>query len=701
MKVSTECRLELFPAWFCLGVLVVCAIFACRYPRSADCGQTAPPPTHLQWQPCGYSGGGRYTVVAVSPADSALVLVGSDVAGVYRSTDGGETFQPQGQGLEAFAVADIAFRPDHPEQVVLLTDDGLYLSVDRGQTWTKKHAETSYRRRCCCAHLLAFSGSSLWVGSDHGVSRFDLSHDPWKPIPTPAIKDGIIHALALLDGVCFAATDRGVYQLREGGWRDSSGGLAGTPPAVTDILAHADGRLYAVEEHSGFYEWDGHQWLSRALGASLQLRYRPAAFKALAIHPEQSATVMLATHPQTWPYVVFASNDRGRSWETRESFQLDSASAHNWAAGLQAIEMIAFAPSKPDTLLLTDWWNVWRSSDGGHHWRDCRQGLQNTVVNDLEVPAGNPNKLVTAVGDNGVMVSPDGGKSWRRTMSGAAEGNAQDLEFSRQDPNKVYLLMNPWQRRSGMIYVYRSMDGGETWQDISFQVPDPKLPNLDYVNGDATNLEVDPVVDETVYVATNGYGVFRTRDGGKKWQPINRGLIAPYVKGPNALIAVTERPGILLVSTLGGGVNESLDRGEHWRSISGGYTFTFGMAAAAGPGLRLAAARPNKLIIVSDDGGRSWIETELPGQRPEHIATNAVAFHPEDQRVLVAGTLAYGYRAADGLFVSRDGGRHFARLELPENIPRVSVNAIRILGGKVPMMYVGFNGIGLFRAPLQ
>jgi len=67
----------------------------------------------------------------------------------------------------------------------------------------------------------------------------------------------------------------------------------------------------------------------------------------------------------------------------------------------------------------------------------------------------------------------------------------------------------------------------------------------------------------------------------------------------------------------------------------------------------------------------------------------------------VAGTLAYGYRAADGLFVSRDGGRHFARLELPENIPRVSVNAIRILGGKVPMMYVGFNGIGLFRAPLQ
>ena len=88
--------------------------------------------------PLGYEGGGRFTAIAIDPGDPRVLFVGSDVAGVFKSADGGETFHLKGKGLEGFSVADIAIHPDDPGRVLLLTQDGLYASRDQGESWQKR-----------------------------------------------------------------------------------------------------------------------------------------------------------------------------------------------------------------------------------------------------------------------------------------------------------------------------------------------------------------------------------------------------------------------------------------------------------------------------------------------------------------------------------------------------------------------------------
>jgi hypothetical protein len=129
------------------------------------------------WHPAGYGGGGRFTAVAIDPSNPKTVYVGSDVAGIYRSRDGGNRFELIGKGLEGYAVADIAINPAPPHQVVALTDDGLYYSIDQGDGWIRISGEIRYPSRFFGSRLLLFTRNSLWIGTDaKGVFKLPLGN---------------------------------------------------------------------------------------------------------------------------------------------------------------------------------------------------------------------------------------------------------------------------------------------------------------------------------------------------------------------------------------------------------------------------------------------------------------------------------------------------------------------------------------------
>ncbi|MEI7591554.1 MAG: hypothetical protein WCJ49_09670, partial [Deltaproteobacteria bacterium] len=75
----------------------------------------------MSWTPSGYGGGGRFTAIAIDPLNPLVIYIGSDVAGVFRSLDGGNHFELIGTGLESFCVADIAVSPEDSRQVFVLT----------------------------------------------------------------------------------------------------------------------------------------------------------------------------------------------------------------------------------------------------------------------------------------------------------------------------------------------------------------------------------------------------------------------------------------------------------------------------------------------------------------------------------------------------------------------------------------------------
>jgi len=696
-KTSIRYQVKLFPT----VVLVICSFLIILSSLKSACLRRAEASDRQDGvvvSPLGYEGGGRFTAIAISPKDPRVLFVGSDVAGVFKSTDGGETFHLKGKGLEGFCVADIAIHPDDPGRVLLLTEDGLYGSRYQGESWQKESSEVRYESRMFGSRLMVFFKDALWVAADRkGVFQVRFEVSPCSIVAVPGLEKIKVNGLASFHELMYAGTERGVFRLVDGRWQACNEGLPADRREVYGISAHPNGRLYLLERTNGLYVWNEGQkrWEGRGLGAWQLLSDRPGPYKALAVDPQNPDIVFLSTDPEAWPHILYKSTDGGRSWKRITSFHLDPQAGETIGKDLTGVEKIAFSPAEPQKLFLADWANVWESRDEGENWSQLYKGLQNTCVNAIKVHPFDTQKIYLAVADNGLLFSGDGGKSWKRKVTGVQQGHAQAVEISRRDPSRMYLLMNI--ERKDRVFVYKSSNGGENWEDIGFPVPTGSLPHLGFVDGLSTNLVLDPASDEVVYVGTNGYGIFKTTDGGKTWHAVNGGITTPFVKGPNAILIDPRNSQVLFASTLQGGIYKTTDGGNNWTPVSTLYPFTFGMAMDPSNPSRLFAGRPEKKIIISENAGRTWREVELPGGNPPHIASYAIAVHPLNPKLVVVGTLAYE-KAADEVYVSRDGGRAFKKV--PLDLPEVSVLAVEVAKSQDLKFFLGFNGIGAFQCEM-
>ncbi len=651
--------------------------------------------TSFLWQPAAYGGGGRFTAIAIDPSNPKYVYVGSDVAGIFRSRDGGNSFELIGKGLEGFGVADIAINPAPPHQLVALTGDGLHYSINHGDSWMRISAEVNYPSRFFGSNLLVFTRNSLWLGTDTlGVFRLPLNNLNTPPRPVPGLERFKVNGLTVYDGYLYAATSHGVYYLDGQTWKPQNQRLTPGASNITDISSSRN-YLYIVEKHSGLFSWNKSvlAWENRPVS----LQPKPKGYKSLVVHPHNPNLVFIGSHPENWPHLLYKTTDGGATWKSILSFRVDPEAPSNWTSTLSGAEEMAFVPGTSQSMFLADWWNLWQTSDLGESWLQRHRGLQNTVINDIKVHPRNPNILYLCAADNGLMISDDSGKRWRRAMNGVADGHAQEIEISAKNPSRLVLLMNPWHKK-GKIYVYESRDSGLTWRDIGFPVPVETLPRLGYVDGLATNVELDPTSDDIIYVGTNGYGLYKTSDGGKTWSPMNRGLATPYLKGPGALRIHPRLPNILFASTQGG-IYKSTDGALSWRRVTKEERFTFGMAIDPAAPSRILVGAAGNSMLLSNDEGNVWQEIHLPRAASPQLAVFAVAFHPQRPELVLAGTLRYDVRATEGLFISTNGAKTFH--QVPMDIPKVNINVINFIPGQPYVGYIGFNGTGIFRLVIK
>lgn len=407
-------------------LMLVCAIFglhrACSEGGMAALSNTAVSGEgNTILSPLGYEGGGRFTSIAFNPANPQVILIGSDVSGVFKSVDGGDSFSPKCEGLEEFAVADMDFFTEDSNHVVLLTDNGIYLSSDQGERWEKKSSAVRYNSRRLGDRLIVFHDGMLWVATDSaGVFRIRPTTGPWAPEEVSGLAGKQVSSLALHRGVLYAGTSQGVYKLRHGEWIPACDGLDPGAMRIENVICHTSGRIYLVERSMGVYAWNDAKkaWDHRGIGFIRQWTDRPQGFKAVAVHPSNPDILLLATYPETWPYMLYKSTDAGRSWTVREKFEMNLKASETSAKSLTDVEEIRFSPSEPSNVFITDWTNVWRSDNEGESWKQVYKGLQNTVVNDIVFHPLNESKLFLALSDNGLAASSDGGRTWNRRTVG-------------------------------------------------------------------------------------------------------------------------------------------------------------------------------------------------------------------------------------------------------------------------------------------
>ncbi len=288
-----------------------------------------------------------------------------------------------------------------------------------------------------------------------------------------------------------------------------------------------------------------------------------------------------------------------------------------------------------------------------------------------------PRTFYMGAASGGVFKTTDAGATWIPVSDGYfAVGSIGAIEVAASDPSVVYVGTGSESLRSNISIgrgVYRSDDAGRSWRFVGLRE-----------TGQIGAVRVHPDDPDVAYVAAVGNpfvnnperGVFRTRDGGRSWQKIlfvsdSTGAVdLEFQPGnPDVIYAAMWRgqrtPWTIISGAPEGGIYKTTDGGDHWTKLGGGLPDQlFGKAniavTAANPDrvYALIEAKPGEGMYRSDDAGATWTRTSSQASlitRPFYYTT--IAADPTDADIVYAG--------AEGFFKSTDGGTTFRRFPTP------------------------------------
>lgn len=264
--------------------------------------------------------------------------------------------------------------------------------------------------------------------------------------------------------------------------------------------------------------------------------------------------------------------------------------------------------------------------------------------------------LVFAASNNGVFRSRDGGTSWDRLASGLTDPNLFSLVRSGSA-----LLAGTY--RTG---VFRSGDEGETWNPVDLGVADQGV----FV------LAVDPSDESRIFAGTAESGVLRSEDGGDTWAPANEGLPNLSVQG----IAFNPFDSDIVFVSVSTGVFRSADGGDTWVDTL--------FPREDVPPLQMVVNEQGEPLVASFDGLfilRNQIWSNLLEASPLVSGPVAqIAFHPTNpQEILIA--------AATTLARSRNGGATWEQVPVA-NLFNLLVRGLSYHPSVPDRIFVGATG---------
>ncbi|HEV8441149.1 MAG TPA: glycosyl hydrolase [Methylomirabilota bacterium] len=272
---------------------------------------------------------------------------------------------------------------------------------------------------------------------------------------------------------------------------------------------------------------------------------------------------------------VWKTTDGGAYWENVSDGFLKTA----------AVGAVAVAESDPNVVYagmgestirgdVSHGDGVYRSTDAGKSWSPL--GLTDTRhIGRVRIHPNDPDRVyVAALGhafgpndERGVYRSRDGGRTWERVLFVSNEAGAVDLSIARGNPRILYAAFwqtrrTPWGLSSGGAGsgLWRSTDGGDRWQEVSLNAGFPAG-----LKG-KIGVAVSPARTERVWaiVEAEDGGLFRSDDGGATWQRLNedRNLrLRPWYYCH--VVADPQDPDTVYILNF-----------KTWKSVDGGRTFT-------------------------------------------------------------------------------------------------------------------------------
>nr|WKN38726.1 glycosyl hydrolase [Tunicatimonas sp. TK19036] len=507
----------------------------------------------------------------------ASYMGGGPGTGIYRSRDGGDTWEELTQGLptEDMGKIGLAISPQQPDIVYAAIElerrtGGLYRSADRGSTWEKRSDAVSggtgphyYQELYASPHQferLYLVDASMQYSDDGGktFSRLNSAH-----------KHGDNHAIAFRPDdpdYLLVGTDGGVYEsfdLAEnwryiqnlpitqfykialddaepfyniyGGTQDNS--TQGGPSQTDNVhgIQNSDWRVVL--------NWDGHQpatepgnpaivYAERQEGTLSRIDMTTGEVVDIQPQPEADedyerfnwdAPILVSPHDPARIYYasqrVWRSNNRGDEW--------------------QAISGDLTKNQDRFTLPIMGRVQSWDAP-----WDVLAMSNYNTITSLSESPQ--QEGLIYAGTDDGIVqVTEDGGANWRSidvsSMPGVpATAFVNDIKADLHDANTVYVALDNHKYGDFSPYLVKSTDRGQSWQSISGTIPDRTL---------VWRIVQDHEKPELMFLATE-FGVYFTIDRGQHWTELSGGL--PTISFRD--LAIQKREDDLVAASFGRGI---------------------------------------------------------------------------------------------------------------------------------------------------
>jgi photosystem II stability/assembly factor-like uncharacterized protein len=296
---------------------------------------------------------------------------------------------------------------------------------------------------------------------------------------------------------------------------------------------------------------------------------------------------------------------------------------------------------------------VWKTTNNGTTFRPVFDGQGSYSIGCVTIDPGNHNVVWVGTGENnsqrsvswgdGVYKSVDGGRSWTNVGLKESEHIGMIVVHPRNSDVVYVAAQGPLWRSGGDRGLYRTTDGGATWERILHVSDDTGV----------NEVHLDPRDPDVIYVSTYQRrrrvwtlldggpesGIHKSTDGGRTWRELKRGL--PSVdKGKIGLDIAPADPDVIyaVIEAQDGqsGFFRSTDRGETWQRRSG-YVSTspqYYNELVCDPYEVDRVYAMDTRLQVTDDGGSTF--SSVQGRR-QHVDNHALWIDPDDTAHMIVG----------------------------------------------------------------
>jgi photosystem II stability/assembly factor-like uncharacterized protein len=467
---------------------------------------------------------------------------GGSTCGIFRSVNGGQTWAKMQMGLPTTDIGriGITISPKDPSVLYAIYANesgdyrGTYRSSNNGVTWTNADPTNNLQ--------YMYSGFGWWFGKIYAD-------------PTDA---NIVYALGIES-----------YRSDNGGqtWQTFTQlnhvdhhALWINPNDNKDILDGNDGGLYRTNDFSKTWSYINNIPISQFYTCEIDEQNPQKLFGGTQdngtwrnlspavdswIHILGGDGFYCLVNPKDSRY-VYAESQYGnlsRSEDGGDTFSwglagINSFDRKNWQVP------IAFSTANPATLYMGTH-KIYRSTDHARNWSPLspdltrgsggQGGIIYGTITTIGVSPKNAQIIYVGTDDGLVWVTTDEGANWRKITNGVPNRWITRLEADPFDASTAYLTVSGFKWNEYQPHVLKTTNLGETWVDISSNLP----------QAPANDIVPDPSIKGTLYVATD-MGVFVTRaESAGKWELLGTGMpLCPvtdlkFHKATRKLVAAT------------------------------------------------------------------------------------------------------------------------------------------------------------------